>query len=437
MRFLSARLIGRRIVNFGLVVATLFTAIGAAANPRPVDGPADEPNGVLTLEDAIEAVLARNPDLAAGAFELKAADARITQAGLRPNPELSLELENFAGSGALQDTDGLESTLSLSQVIELGGKRRLRTDVASMDREMLSVERQAQQLDVLAEVARRFIALVAAQDRVALAKTTTEIAQRTLDVIAVRVRAARSPEAERSRASIALTRARVEEQQAEGELRTARNAIAALWGGQGATFTEASGDLLTLEPVIPLETVLSELERNPDFLRFASEARLRDAELRLARAQARPNIVFGIGMRRFEESKDSALVAGFSIPLPLSDRNQGEIREAEMRRAQTDARQRAALARAHATVYGLYQELTATRTRVETLRGSALPEAQQALQQTQYGYERGRFSYLELATAQQELLDLRAAIIDAAADYHRVLAEIERLTNAPLGLEST
>ena len=87
-------------------------------------------------------------------------------------------------------------------------------------------------------------------------------------------------------------------------------------------------------------------------------------------------------------------------------------------------------------MFGLYQELTATRGRVETLRSEALPEAQQALEQTQYGYERGRFSYLELATSQQELLDLRAAIIDAAADYHRVLAEIERLTNAPLTLES-
>ncbi len=106
-----------------------------------------------------------------------------------------------------------------------------------------------------------------------------------------------------------------------------------------------------------------------------------------------------------------------------------------MLRARSYADRQAALTRAHATVFGLYQELSATRVRAETLRNGALPEAQQALEQTQYGYERGRFSYLELATAQQELLDLRAAIIDAAADYHRLLAEIERLTNAPLAIE--
>jgi cobalt-zinc-cadmium efflux system outer membrane protein len=224
-------------------------------------------------------------------------------------------------------------------------------------------------------------------------------------------------------------------QQAESVMRAARQGLAALWGSRLPEFTEASGDLLNLRPVLPLATVLAELERNPDYLRFASEARLRDAELRLARAQVRPNVVFGIGMRRYEATNDSALVAGFSLPLPVANRNQGGIREAEMLRARSDADRQAALTRAHATVFGLYQELSATRVRAETLRNGALPEAQQALEQTQYGYERGRFSYLELATAQQELLDLRAAIIDAAADYHRLLAEIERLTNAPLAIE--
>jgi cobalt-zinc-cadmium efflux system outer membrane protein len=70
--------------------------------------------------------------------------------------------------------------------------------------------------------------------------------------------------------------------------------------------------------------------------------------------------------------------------------------------------------------------------RAETLRGEALPQAQTALAQTQSGYDRGRFSFLELATAQQEVLEVRAAAIAAAADYHRLRAELERLTSEPL-----
>jgi cobalt-zinc-cadmium efflux system outer membrane protein len=329
--------------------------------------------------------------------------------------------------------------------------------VAASDRDLTQVERRAQQLDVLAEVTRRFIAVVAAQERVALASSAKDITQRTLDAISTRVEAARSPEAERSRARIAHTRASIEEQQAQSELRAARFALSALWGARldsysqdaaipAATqpivpassgtdrtaFTMARGDLMSLDPTQPYDALIARLERNPDFLRFASEARLRDAELQLARAQARPNLAFGGGVRRLNESSDTALVATFSISLPAFDRNQGAIRAAEARRQQTTAARDAAFIRARATIYGLYQELSASRSRVETLRAEALPQAERALQETEYGYQRGRFSYLELATAQRDQLELKGALIDGAADYHRILAEIERLTGEAL-----
>jgi cobalt-zinc-cadmium efflux system outer membrane protein len=267
---------------------------------------------------------------------------------------------------------------------------------------------------------------------VGLAASTREIAQRTVDAITARVQAARSPEAERSRARIVLTRAAIEEEQAQSELRSARLALAALWGSTDPAFTGTQADLFALEPVEPFERLVEHLERNPDFARFASEGRLREAELRLARAQTRPNLTFGAGVRRLNAGSDTALVAGFSMPLPVFDRNQGAIREAEARLAQNGAARRAAFLRARATVFGLYQELMASRNRLQTLRTDALAQAQQALEQTQSGYERGRFSYLELATAQQDVLEIRAATIEAAADAHRVLAEIERLTGEPL-----
>ena len=374
----------------------------------------------------------RNPDLIASRFELSIADARIAQASVRPNPELSVELENFAGSGAARGARILESTLSLSQVIELGDKRSYRTDVASADRELAGVERQARQLDVLAEVTQRFIAVVSAQDQLQLTTSTKELAQRTFDAIDGRVRAARSPEAERSRARIALTRASIEEHQMQSELLGARQSLSAMWGTLEPQFSQARADLLTLESIEPFDALVTRMASSPDLLRFASEARLRDAELRLARAQARPNLTFGLGVRRLSESNDAALVAGFSMPLAVFDRNQGGIREAEARRDQNAASREAMFVRVRATVFALYQQLLSSRTRVETLSRDALIQAQQALDQTQYGYERGRFSYLELSTAQQELLELRAALIDAAADYHRILSEIERVTGEPV-----
>lgn len=411
-------------------VACVLLLVGAtvgaqAAEPLVVEGE-------LTLARAVDSALRSNADLLASAYELSAAQARLIQAGLRLNPEVSVELENFAGTGVTRGVDELETTLSLSQVVELGGKRGLRRSLAEADIDFVTIEQRARELDLLAEVTRRFIDVVAAQERVRFAQEATALAQTTLNTIGARVEAGRSPEAERSRARIALVRAQIEQRQAESELRSARYSLSANWGNPEPVFTQARADLFDLRTVDSFQSLMERLERSPDFLRFASETRFRESELRLAQAQARPNLSFSLGVRRLEGTDDAALVAGFSMPLPVFDRNQGTIREAQVRITQTSAMRDAALLRARAGLLSLYQELTAARARVETLRDEALPQAQQALDQTRSGYERGRFSFLELITVQEELLGLRAATIDAATDYHRMLAEIERLTSAAL-----
>ena len=120
------------------------------------------------------------------------------------------------------------------------------------------------------------------------------------------------------------------------------------------------------------------------------------------------------------------------MPLAVHDRNQGGIAEARARRAQSDAELAASKTRLLGTLYALYREIGAARERATSLREEALPQARDALTQTQSGYERGRFSFLELLTTQQDLLALSEAAIDVAAEYHRLLAELERLTSEPL-----
>jgi hypothetical protein len=162
-----------------IFIQLIVFAVGAWA-AEPV-----EPRGELTLAQAVELALRSNPELLASRYELTAAQARIVQADLRPNPDLDVELENFAGSGATTGTDALETTLSLSQVIELGGKRGSRRAAAEADLDLISVEQRARQLDVLAEVTRRFIDVVAAQQRMQLAQETSQLAQQTRDAALV------------------------------------------------------------------------------------------------------------------------------------------------------------------------------------------------------------------------------------------------------------
>ncbi|MBA2492196.1 MAG: TolC family protein [Gammaproteobacteria bacterium] len=168
--------------------------------------------GALTLTDAVALTLARNPELQAGGYTLRAADAFIDEAGLSPPLVAGGEIENFAGTGNLSGAQGAETTLQLSRVIELGGKLDARVLAAGEARALAAVERQALRLDVLAEVARRFTHVVSDQEQLALTRRATELAERTLDLTAERVAVGRAPVTEQNRAEIALARARIDEE---------------------------------------------------------------------------------------------------------------------------------------------------------------------------------------------------------------------------------
>jgi outer membrane protein, heavy metal efflux system len=391
----------------------------------------------LGLHEAISAALASNPDLRTFEFEFLANDAVREQAGLRPATTVTAGLENFAGTGETQGLDSAEATLSLSKVIELGDKRDSRIAVADAGRDALTTARKAAQLDVLAEVTRRFIAVAALQEQAKLDLSAATQAQTTLRAAELRVKAAKSPHVELDRATVALERARLDQRSTRSRLEAARRSLGAMWAADGAILDgrpvgEVRGDLYRLPEVEDFEGLIARLQENPDFLRFASEERLRDAELRLAASQRRSNIELGGGLRRLQATHDTALVATFSIPLFSGRRAESFVAEAAARRDAVGVARDAALMKARAQLYALYRELQEAAASVTVLDATVVPKMEEALKETQYAFERGRYSYLELVDAQREYLDVQRARIEAGAQAHLLAIEIERLTNAPL-----
>src|SRR5690606_20422856 len=183
---------------------------------------------------------------------LRAADAAVLQAGLRPQAELSLEVENLAGDAPSDGVNGAEITLALSQMIELGGKRRQRAEVASL---ALDTERLAYgqaRLDVLGEAVRRYIALAAAQARVAAAERAQALARQAEQAAGRRVRAGAAPGSELTRLTLATRQADIERRRAEVERDGASQQLAALWGETDATHLRAATGLRPLPALPPL-----------------------------------------------------------------------------------------------------------------------------------------------------------------------------------------
>lgn len=410
-----------------IALAALLSPALVAWSPS---GQAAEP--ALSLRNALSRTLQSSPDLAAYQFVLKAQDARVTQAGFKPNPTFNSSLENVLGTGETKGLDAAEFTLGLSQLIELGGLRDKRVAVAQIERESLVTEGHIARLDALAETARRFVSLVSQQEEHQLTHLAVELAEKTAAAVEKRVAAAKSPLAERDRAAVALERARTADAHAEHELLAARYDLAASWGGARPDFEQAQADFYALPPVADYEQLVASLDRTPDLTRYLSESRLRDSEIQLALASRNPGIEIGAGLRRLQASQDTALVFSVGVPLPIYNRNQGLVAEAQARKDGAAAERAAALVKARTQLFRNYRELLDRRNEVTALRERALPRMEAALQNTEYAYERGRYSYLELVDAQRELLDVRAGVIEAAEQYHLTLIEIERLTGASL-----
>jgi cobalt-zinc-cadmium efflux system outer membrane protein len=206
-----------------------------------------------------------------------------------------------------------------------------------------------------------------------------------------------------------------------------------MWGDAEAAFESVSADLYTLPRTESYDALLQRLAGNPDFARFASAARLRDAELRVAEAHARSSLRVRGGVRLLHDTHDEALVFGVTLPLFSSARARSGIAEARALREQTAAEREAHRVKAEALLFELFQELGHAITEAEILRASVLPEMEAALEATRYAFDRGRYSYLEWVDAQRELVEVQRALIDASVNAHLFRTEIERLTGEALG----
>jgi outer membrane protein, heavy metal efflux system len=403
--------------------------------PAGGDEPPPQPGGKLTLDEAIALALARNPDLASAVWNVEAGGARVAQAGLRPNPLASLTVEDVAGTGMRSGGEQAETTLRIAQPLELGGKRSARVNEASRGRDLTAWQYEQLRLDVVTATTRAFIAVLGAQERLALTDQTVQLGEQVVTSVSRLVDAGREPSAEATRAEVALAASRIDRAQAQRDLDTARQGLAALWGG-AVGFNRAEGRLDEREVLPPLEDLAPLLPRNPDLTRWATELAQRQAAVELEEANAIPNLTLEAGYRRFEDNGDSGFVFGAYFPLPILNRNQGAIAEALHQVAAAKEAQRAAEVRARTALTQTYTELATAHREVAALRQTILPAATRAFESVNGGYLEGRYRYLDVLDAQRTLIANRERLVRALTDYRQGLARLERLTGGPIDPQS-
>ena len=405
-----------------------------ASPPSPPSDEAEriEPRGTITLRDALALSLAHNPSLTVFPYALRAADARVLQAGLRPNPEFLLDVEEFGGSDERSGFDAAETTVGLGLPIELGGKRARRTRLAALGRDLVQWDYESARLDVIRDTTKAFAAVLAAQDRLAVAEQLLALSREAEAAVAQRVEAGRDSPVDALRAGVATSATQIEVRRAQGALAAARHNLAAQWGGRAAAFEEVAGDLSDVSTTAPPRIGPEAIADNPDIARWEVEQQQRHAALRLQKARAVPDITIGGGVRRYEQTDDAGLVFGLSVPIPLFDRNQGGIQEATANLGKARREYEAARVRTLAALTEAVSSLSVACDEILLLRDEVLPKATQAFQAAQDGHDQGKFDYLYVLDAQRTLFETRAGYVDSLEAYHTAKADVARLTGGPV-----
>ncbi len=411
---------------------TSSSAIPDAPQIKPPESGFGESPSALTLRDALSLALMNNPDLAGFAWEIRAREARQLQASLLPNPEVDLEVENFGGSEEKSDFDGAETTVWLSQLVELGGKRSKRSQVAAFETNLSQWDYEAKRLDVFTETTYAFIDTVAAQDRLQLAEKTFRLSEQVLDNVAERVRAGKVSPLEETKASVSHTTSKIELEAAKRNLRSVRKRLASLWGSNAPGFEKAVGDLYALTVVPSEESVLKLVDQSPEIARWDTELEQRRAAVELEKSRRIPDVTLSGGARRFEETDDHAFVFAASVPLPLIDRNQGNILAAQSRLAKAEQERRASEIAVRTTLAESYEDLSQAYVEVLLLKDEVLPAAELAFNGARTGYLEGKFGFLDVLDAQRTLFHVRRQYVEASAQHQKLRAKVERLIGASL-----
>ncbi|MEQ1696760.1 MAG: TolC family protein [Hyphomicrobiaceae bacterium] len=383
----------------------------------------------IDLSEALRRALAADPRLAAGRVEVQAAQGGVLQAGKRPNPELSVDVDDFLGSGDYRGFDKATLTVSLQQKFERGDKRDARVATAIGKEDVANAEIAVSMREIVAQTKVDYVQVLGAQQRIDLFGRVTKRLEDLVPLLKRRVDAGASPPADMARGELAVGRARVAVDKARSELQSAKRQLVSNWSGAVSDAAVINGRLRhNGHQLAPLQAILSNIDENPSVRAWSAVFAQREGELRLQRATAAPDLTASVGVKRIFESNDTAFRIGGSIPLPVHDRNEGSIIEAERRLAKVEFDRDTTRRQIKRRIIDAFGEFDTACVEARKL-AEIIPIAKKASDNVQTSFDQGRLGVKDLLDAHRDQLEAEIQQLDADIRCHTGAAKLETLSN--------
>ncbi|MBB1611986.1 type I secretion protein TolC [Pseudomonas sp. UMC65] len=394
-------------------VLTLLLAV-ASQSASAVEQP------LLSLDSALARAFANNPELAAARWEIDIAQGARQQAGLIPNPVLSVDAEDTR-------RDSRTTSVKLSQALELGGKRGARIDVASRGQELAALELERRRNQLRADVLDAYYTALRAQERSQLAGRSLALAERGVAVAQGRVNAGKASPVEAARAQVQLAEVRLELNRGQMEQDNAYRRLAMVTGAATSDFAGVQEQPLALAALPAPAQLLGRLPETTELRLAEQEVVQREASLGLEKAQRIPDLDVSVGSQYDASARERVNLVGLSMPLPLFNRNQGNVLSAARRADQARDLRNATELRLRTETRQALEQWNTARGEVQSFNQTILPAAQRAVDSATQGFEMGKFSFLDVLDAQRTLIGARTQYLAAVAQTTDAWVRIERI----------
>jgi len=380
-----------------------------------------QPETSLTLATASALAQAHSLSVSAARREVDASEGELRQAGVLPNPELAVLVEDERRATRT-------TTAQLNIPLELGGKRAARVAESQRANELARAALLGAQAELRAQLVAAFFRVLVAQERVQLASGSAELAVRGADAAARRVAAGKISPVDETRARVEQANAALELADAQAELQIARQALASFWGSPELTYTRVQGELDTLPARADVQQLMAELDSAPALMASRLEYERRKAGIDVERSKQYPDLTLNVGAKRSNDTQITQAVVGLSVPLPLFDRNQGRLQAALSRADKAEDDYKAARIRLVSEVQQAAGQLALARSAAQTLKTTILPAAQQAHDAATRGFEAGKFGFLDVLDAQRSLLQARVRYVSVVTSAYQAATTLDRIT---------
>ena len=377
----------------------------------------------LSLNDATLLALQSNPDIAVALRERDIENGQALQASARPNPTLSGQVQDLRSQNRI-------SVFTISQQLETAAKRDKRMAAADISMAMADTDIRVSQADISAKVYAAFYQVLAAQQALTLAQDLLQVATTSRETTAKRVLAGKISPVEETKAKVAEASLKIDLAIANQQLAAAKQRLGSLWAKNDSLDNDfvAIGDLKALQNMPALNDLINQLADSPRLKKAALVITQKQAFSNIEQSKQTPDITLSLGAQRNEELGGiTQAIIGLSIPIPVFDKNQGNLQSAKAREFQA-VDEKAALENMLKTeLVNAYNRRQLQLEAVNTYQNDILPGAQSAYAAARKGFEFGKFSFLEVLDAQRTLFQAKTQHIQALTLARLAEADIHTL----------